>query len=682
MACGRVENSSDQPSAILPQIEYLSELDQFLDYNSNKKRFLWNGNAGDLGKFIEDRVISYGEDEEDAPEVAISSNSQYAVFKTPSATINFYYSTKTLQVQGKACSEMRNRLLDIFNLRTNSFQRRQDNGSELVVSPVDQNSADEIALRTDPNTNQSALASLDCDVSDVAGNEGDAEPDENVRKEEIGNSNLHMALPDNREISSLKIEELKAQLDKRGLKKSGNKSTLVHRLRDAIVSEQQSSQAVETDSTFIGSPVNGQTFIQGTPNMEDIYSFIEIKVKDVCRLEIEKLKLEASSSYSNETIASLREENNLLNERIQELESRYESVTQEARSLCDENKSLMTVIRLLGKESQAATKKERINSARDADDKDLQEKLQKLEFCHSIFKQEDNSLREENKSLRTAIRLINNDFQNEDKCSQSTFSQNLHDQISDGVNDVSPRHNKEASWVTVNNEKSKQRRKRKCSNKSRLSTNANPTEPTVERNQTSHHKRGPFKAAQQTQNTSTSGSGGNPTIDHTGKKKLVFIAGDSIIQHVQGWKLSTSDKHVAVKSFSGARIADMEDYLKPLLRKEPDEVILHVGTNNIRDESSRSVAEGIINLVTQVQQDFPSTRLVISPLLPRSDNLELNDKVKEANKILGSFCSSRGLKLLHITSIDLTCLNRRGVHLNRKGSALLTGCYADFLMSN
>ena len=201
----------------------------------------------------------------------------------------------------------------------------------------------------------------------------------------------------------------------------------------------------------------------------------------------------------------------------------------------------MTVITLLGKESQAATKKERINSARDADDKDLQEKLQKLEFCHSIFKQEDNSLREENKSLRTAIRLINNDFQNEDKCSRSTFSQNLHDQISDGVNDVSPRHNEEASWVTVNNEKSKQRRKRKGSNKSRLSTNANPTEPTVERNQTSHHKRGPVKAAQQTQNTSTSGSGGNPTIDHTGKKKLVFIAGDSISQHVQGWKLSTSD---------------------------------------------------------------------------------------------------------------------------------------------
>ena len=87
-------------------------------------------------------------------------------------------------------------------------------------------------------------------------------------------------------------------------------------------------------------------------------------------------------------------------------------------------------------------------------------------------------------------------------------------------------------------------------------------------------------------------------------------------------------------------------------------------------------------MATQVQQDFPSTHLAISPLLPRSDNLELNDKIKEANKILNSFCSSRGLTLLHITNIDLTCLNRRGVHLNRKGSTFLTNSYADFLRSN
>ena len=79
----------------------------------------------------------------------------------------------------------------------------------------------------------------------------------------------------------------------------------MQRLSDAITSEKLGSQAIETDTTYsqIESPAKGQTFIQDTPKVGDIYSFIEIEVKEVCRLEIQKLKIEASTSYSNETIA-------------------------------------------------------------------------------------------------------------------------------------------------------------------------------------------------------------------------------------------------------------------------------------------------------------------------------------------------------------------------------------------
>lgn len=249
----------------------------------------------------------------------------------------------------------------------------------------------------------------------------------------------------------------------------------------------------------------------------------------------------------------------------------------------------------------------------------------------------------------------------------------------------SPMHDKEFPWVPENNAKSKQRTKRQPSKKAKLTATANPAEPhrpPIEQNRSSYQNWETRNAAQQTQNPSFSVSGGTRSTDHMAKKKLVFIAGDSIIQHVQGWDLSTNDKHVAVKSFSGARIADMDDYLRPLLGKKPDEIILHVGTSNIRNESPCSVAEGIVNLVTQIQHDSPTTHLAISPLLPRSDNLDFNDKIREANKIFKLFCSSRGLTLLGINNIDLTCLNRRGVHLNRKGSSLLLNCYADYLNSN
>ena len=144
---------------------------------------------------------------------------------------------------------------------------------------------------TDADQSLEVLESIDRDVSEDEA--ADAEPNENLTRAETSKSDLHLALPDNKEISSLKIEELKAELDKRGLKKSGNKCTLVQRLRDAIVSEKLGSQTIETDTTF--SQMEIPAYGQDNQRVDDIYSFVEIKVKEVCRLEIEKFKQEAST---------------------------------------------------------------------------------------------------------------------------------------------------------------------------------------------------------------------------------------------------------------------------------------------------------------------------------------------------------------------------------------------------
>ena len=123
---------------------------------------------------------------------------------------------------------------------------------------------------TDADQSLQVLESLDCDVSKDAENEADAEPDENARRAEISKSNLRLALPDNREISSLKIEELKAKLDKRGLKKSGNKCTLVQRRREAIVNRFSGSQAIKTNSNHKSKALS---MARHTPNVDDIYSY-------------------------------------------------------------------------------------------------------------------------------------------------------------------------------------------------------------------------------------------------------------------------------------------------------------------------------------------------------------------------------------------------------------------------
>ena len=148
-------------------------------------------------------------------------------------------------------------------------------------------------------------------------------------------------------------------------------------------------------------------------------------------------------------------------------------------------------------------------------------------------------------------------------------------------------------------------------------------------------------------------------------KKVTVIAGDSIIKNIQGWRLSNPPNHVVVKSFAGANSTDMEDYLRPILRKEPDKIILHVGTNDISHQSARRVAQGIANLGTQIVQDSPATSLVISSILPRTDKPELSKKVVEANEHIKAFCNGNNWEFMDHAAIDSSCLNMRGLHLNR-----------------
>ena len=59
-----------------------------------------------------------------------------------------------------------------------------------------------------------------------------------------------------------------------------------------------------------------------------------------------------------------------------------------------------------------------------------------------------------------------------------------------------------------------------------------------------------------------------------------------------------SDCKIFVKHFSGATTNCMEDYMKPSLRKDPNHIILHVGTNNlILGRTSQDIVISIVKIV-------------------------------------------------------------------------------------
>ena len=84
---------------------------------------------------------------------------------------------------------------------------------------------------------------------------------------------------------------------------------------------------------------------------------------------------------------------------------------------------------------------------------------------------------------------------------------------------------------------------------------------------------------------------------HKWPKRTVLIVGDSIISGVDERRISHRN-NTKVRVFPGATVDDMFDYIKPLLLKAPDTIIVHVGTNNCVNETSRSILDKILRLKT------------------------------------------------------------------------------------
>ena len=123
--------------------------------------------------------------------------------------------------------------------------------------------------------------------------------------------------------------------------------------------------------------------------------------------------------------------------------------------------------------------------------------------------------------------------------------------------------------------------------------------------------------------------------------------------------------HVVSKSFSGSTVEDMLDFSKPFTRRKPDEIILHVGTNNLRNEQPQQIAEKIVVLGNAIERETPSTKVTVSSLILRKDDDQLNCKVVKVNNSVRTFCNSKGWEFISNENIDSDCINRRGGGVGR-----------------
>ena len=157
-----------------------------------------------------------------------------------------------------------------------------------------------------------------------------------------------------------------------------------------------------------------------------------------------------------------------------------------------------------------------------------------------------------------------------------------------------------------------------------------------------------------------------------------------MVKHVEGWKLKKSivqNHNVYVRSFSGAKVKCMKDYVKPCIReKNPDYIIFHVGTNELNsDLPPERIAKSIIDVAKNTQ---PYSRVVIiSGIVPRNDNFDIN--ATEVNRELCKMCDKEKLLFLSHSNINPKIhLNKSKLHLNHNGYEKLGKNFVNFIRNN
>ena len=115
----------------------------------------------------------------------------------------------------------------------------------------------------------------------------------------------------------------------------------------------------------------------------------------------------------------------------------------------------------------------------------------------------------------------------------------------------------------------------------------------------------------------------------------------------------------------------MADYIKPIIRKKPNKLVLHVGTNNLKNcENPTTCAKDIIQLGKSINRSIPETKIIISGLITRADEEILASKVNEVNAMLKQSCLEKNWAFIEHDNITSQHLNKSKLHLNKQGTSL------------
>ena len=160
-----------------------------------------------------------------------------------------------------------------------------------------------------------------------------------------------------------------------------------------------------------------------------------------------------------------------------------------------------------------------------------------------------------------------------------------------------------------------------------------------------------------------------PVLNSDQWKKGATLVGDSMLAGLREAKLSRS-KRIKVRYFPGGKTEDLQYHLIPYLKKKPDNIIIHIGTNDSPYKTEDLIYKELLNVKETINKFHPNCKnIVISSPIVRTDRNEANNILKRFNTIL----KQEEKNVIFHSNISASHLHRDGLHLNLNGTIMLAG---------
>ena len=142
--------------------------------------------------------------------------------------------------------------------------------------------------------------------------------------------------------------------------------------------------------------------------------------------------------------------------------------------------------------------------------------------------------------------------------------------------------------------------------------------------------------------------------------------------------LSKNNNFVNVRFHPGSTTEDIVDFIKPVIRKKSDPVIIHAGTNDLTNDTNTMKQVCKIAKTIQEMEDSDKIGIDFSGIMQRADR-NFKDQIKETNDKLKRYCEGNGFVYVDTDNINEKNLNKSLLHLNKAGNKLLSKNLLDCL---